>query len=121
MPVYHKQACPVYPIQRAFLPVDGCQQNLAILDAVISRSRSLDSEEHLVFLDMLKAFDSVGHPTINRALIRAGVVPPIRRLIMSGYCSSTITFKVGGEVSAPVVVRRGVSKVTRCPLACLIW
>ena len=108
-------ACPVDPIQRAFLPVDGCQQNLAILDAVISRGRSLDSEVHLVFLDMLKAFDSVGHPTINRALIRAGVVPPIRRLIMSGYCNSTTTFKVGGEVSEPVCIRRGVKQ--GCPLS----
>ena len=93
------QACPVDPVQRAFVPVDGCQQNVTILDAVISYARSYDSDVHMVFLDMKKAFDSVGHPTLDRAMKRAGVIPPIRRLIMSG--SPSPTRSEGGTLSEP--------------------
>ena len=50
------------------MPVDGCQQNVKILGAVISRGRSLDSDVHMVFLDMAKALDSVGHSTIDRTI-----------------------------------------------------
>ena len=102
--------CPVNAVQKAFQPLDGCQQNVSIIDAIIGRAKSFDSEVNLAFLDMRKAFDSVGHPTIDRAMKRAGVPAPLRTLIMSGYDSTTTTFKVGGVVTTPCNIGRGVKQ-----------
>ena len=60
--------CPFKVVQKAFLPVDGCQQNVSIIDAFIGHAKSFDWEVNLAFLNMAKAFDSVGQSTTDIAM-----------------------------------------------------
>ena len=56
--------------QKAFLPVDGCGENTVILSAVLANAHKAQRPTHLAFLDLSKAFDTVPHTSIIRALKR---------------------------------------------------
>ena len=103
-----ERACPGNERQKAFRPLDGCQENLVILDAALGRARSLQSDVHMVFLDMAKAFDSVSRDTVRRALIRVGVPAPMREIIMSGFDGATTELKYKGCKLGEVEQERGV-------------
>ena len=101
---------PLSPAQRAFGPVDGTAINTFLLEGLISNSRKLRRELHCVTLDIAKAFDSVSHHSIQRALTRLGLDSTSRAYIMASYsdCSTTIQC---GPVSVPgIKVSRGVKQ-----------
>ncbi|KAA0202280.1 hypothetical protein HAZT_HAZT008519 [Hyalella azteca] len=102
--------CPLSERQKAFVPVDGCQMNLAIIDAVIHQARTLKSAVHLAFLDLAKAFDSVSLHTIERAMARMGCPPPIRHVIMSGYQDARTVLSYGGQTLGEARLTRGVKQ-----------
>ena len=103
-----ERACPGNVRQKAFRPLDGCQENLVILDAALGRARSLQSDVHMVFLDMAKAFDSVSRDTMSRALVRVGVPAPMREVIMSGFDGASTDLKYKGCKLGEVEQKRGV-------------
>lgn len=96
--------------QKAFVPVDGCLENLAILDALIGRAKTLKHDVHLAFLDMAKAFDSCYHQTIERGMQRAGIPQVIREYVMETYTDSTTVIECNGDFSKPVPLTRGVKQ-----------
>jgi len=52
--------------QRAFLPMDGCAENLTVLNALLHTARTRLKELHLGSIDISKAFDSIPYDaTIN--------------------------------------------------------
>ena len=65
----------VEPRQKAFVPINGCAEDLAILQALIAQAHTLKSDVHVAFLDMAKAFDSISHESLEKALARNGVLP----------------------------------------------
>lgn len=102
--------CPVARAQKAFQPIDGCAENLAILDAVVSRARTRQSEVYLAFLDVAKAFDSVSHDSVARAMWRAGVPPLVHAAVMSGYKGAFTTLSANGKTLEQAKVTRGVKQ-----------
>lgn len=96
--------------QKAFIPVDGCAENLAILDALLAEARALKHPAHLAFLDMEKAFDSVSHAAIHRAMERKEVPEPLRDYIMSGYDGASTVISSQKEKSRVIPVTRGVKQ-----------
>uniref|UniRef100_A0A5S6Q1M1 Reverse transcriptase domain-containing protein n=1 Tax=Trichuris muris TaxID=70415 RepID=A0A5S6Q1M1_TRIMR len=61
------------PRQKAFMPgVNGCGENAFLLHTALIHSRRQGKELSLATLDVAKAFDSVSHSSIQRALRRHG-------------------------------------------------
>ncbi len=55
--------------QRAFLPMDGCAENLTVLNALLQTARTRLKELHLASIDISKAFDSIPYDaTINTTI-----------------------------------------------------
>lgn len=63
----------------------------------------------MVSLDVRKAFDTVSHHSISRALQRKGVDPGLSEYIISTLDAHTRT-RVGHQVTRPIVFRRGVKQ-----------
>ena len=102
--------CQVNPRQKAFEPIDGCQENLAILQAVLNEAHMLRSEVHLAFLDVAKAFDSVSWATIRRALTRVGVPDHMIQWVLSSYEGATSALVADGIPLGEVQLTRGVNQ-----------
>jgi hypothetical protein len=58
--------------QRAFLPMDGCSENLTVLNSLIQSARMRRRELHLASLDISKAFDSVPYEAVISAIVKLG-------------------------------------------------
>lgn len=104
------RSIPISQRQKAFRPVDGCQENLSILDAVLHQAHSLKSEVYLGFLDLAKAFDSVSHDTVRRVLVDRGVPSSLVGYIMSTYKDSTTMLTVQGKELGNVELNKGVKQ-----------
>ena len=77
--------------QKAFVPVDGCLQNTLLLDHLIKEARSNGKSLNLVGIDLAKAFDSVSHHTIRRALRRVQIDNNTCDFSMESYCDAKTT------------------------------
>lgn len=63
------QVCPMNPRQRGFnASVNGCVDNLLILDGIMRNSREQNAPLAVVFVDFTKAFDSIAHEHVLHAL-----------------------------------------------------
>lgn len=96
--------------QRGFVETDGTLANTIILDHYI-RSRVEEGKEHnVVSLDVRKAFDTVSHHSILRALKRLGTDEGTIRYIHSTLSDNTTTISVGREKTRDIKVTRGVKQ-----------
>ena len=91
--------------QRGFIKEDGIRDNLVLLETLLEDSKRNTLPLHLTFMDVKKAFDSVSHHSIHRALEWAGVPEALRSVISDLYsgCSTT----VGGD---SISMTRGVKQ-----------
>lgn len=69
--------------QRGFMPRDGALENILNIHGVIKERRKQIKGYVLLTLDVKKAFDSIGHKSIQRALIKLNFPTFILRFIMS--------------------------------------
>ena len=96
--------------QKAFVPVDGCAENVSILDNLIHNARTRHSNLSIVGIDLAKAFDSVSHSSIRRALKRFGISEGIISYVMSTYEGSHTTISCGETVIKGINLNRGVKQ-----------
>lgn len=54
-------ACPLDPVQHAFLPADGTAENIVLLDLKIQAAKEGLQPLAIAWLDVAKAFDPVSH------------------------------------------------------------
>ena len=102
--------CAIDPVQKAFQKgIDGCNENLAILEALIGKTKFVGNT-HIAFLDMAKAFDTVSHDSILRAMRRAGFPQLLSDMVMRGYEGATTVLSLGPSRSAVIPVKRGVKQ-----------
>ena len=61
--------------QRAFIPADGCFENVLLLDHIVKRARKTPCELDIFGIDLskAKAFDSVSRHSVTRALRHQGL------------------------------------------------
>src|SRR6218665_606279 len=93
---------------RHFRPVDGCTDNVFLLDTIIKEAQRRRRPLSLAFVDVAKAFDSVSHDTLRGALRRLGVPEPLVDYVGYMYGHSSTVLVVNGRRSAPIVCGRGV-------------
>jgi len=90
------------------MPVDGCADNIFLLDNIIRGAQRQIKPVCLAFLKIAKAFDCVSHDSIARELRRLGVPSPLVHYIRVMYANISTILKVGNRRSDPIRCGRGV-------------
>jgi hypothetical protein len=93
--------------QRAFLPMDGCAENLTVLSTLIQTARTMLKELHLATLDISKAFDSVPYQAVYNAIIRLGAPNQLVSYLAGLYANNETILQFGGH-ETDCKVNRGV-------------
>jgi hypothetical protein len=97
------------PRQKRFSSELGCFSNIQALNETIRLAKSRQRLV-LIYLDILKAFDTIPHEAINPALRRLGVPSALRTAITNSYESITTTRIEHKGSQIEVQLRRGVKR-----------
>ena len=101
--------------QKAFLPVDGCYENINILQSIIKGRRAKRKELNIVMLDLAKAFDTVSHVTIVKALKRKCLLTMVIDVISNLWENETAKISTTKGETDSLKVKSGVKQ--GCPLS----
>lgn len=93
--------------QKAFIPIDGCAENIALLEAVLRRASRGKSNLFLAMLDMKNAYGSVAHEAVFRALELKGADKETVEYIRDLYRNYITVLTSRGKENV-VVVQRGI-------------
>lgn len=96
--------------QKAFLPRDGCAENIFDLDMVLRYHRQHFKPLFMASMDMAKAFDSVSHKTLRDTLCIKGMPGPMIEYVMDTYKRSTTTLVCNGWESEEIKPTCGVKQ-----------
>ena len=105
--------------QKGFVPVDGCFQNVKILQQIIKQQRKRKKEYNIVFLDLAKAFDTISHKSIKKGLMRKGVPDEVVEGILEMYQNSSTIITLKGKSTRRIAINSGVKQ--GCPLSPLLF
>ena len=96
--------------RQAFCSGNGLAENVYLLHAVIDHHTRNLLPLNVVFLDILKAFDSVSHYSFFKATQCMGVPPPFLTYLQESYGGSQTSIRVGNDWSESIYVRRGMKQ-----------
>ena len=96
--------------QRAFIPADGCFENVMLLDHVVKRARKTPCELDIFGIDLSKAFDSVSRHSVTRALRRQGIEEDFVTYTTNVFNGCTTEISVGTVKIPGVSLTRGVKQ-----------
>lgn len=96
--------------QMGFQKLDGCLSNNLTLDASIKHLRKNIKPYNLVALDLRKAFDTISHNSIKRALSLKGVDNTTITYVMANYFDTTTVIQCEGDTTRPICMSRGVKQ-----------
>lgn len=96
--------------QRGFIKADGCLENTGLLNWIIRHSIQRNSGSVILSLDVRKAFDSVSHHSIIRALRGHRFSSHVIEYIRNGLTNSTTRICIGGNSSPEFPVLSGVKQ-----------
>ncbi|KAJ4450242.1 hypothetical protein ANN_01661 [Periplaneta americana] len=91
--------------QRGFINIPGTHINASLINGCLQSSKLNKKDCCVVFLDVSKAFDSVGHEHILRALKSSGVPQNLFRLIGSLLTNNTIQIETNHTKTKPISSR----------------
>lgn len=97
-------------MQRGFTNIDGCFANTLTLQTVIKHRREKGRPYVLISLDVQKAFDTVSHGSIKRALRRLNVDDNTIKYIMANYNEASISISCNGQIAGDISIKRGVKQ-----------
>ena len=99
--------------------VDGCFQNVKILQQIINQQRKCKKEYNIVFLDLAKAFDTVSHKSITNGMTRKGIPEEVIDGILEMYKLSVTIINNRGKTTTKININLGVKQ--GCPLSPLLF
>ena len=105
--------------QKGFVPVDGCFENVKIIQQIVKQQTKNRKEYNLVFIDLAKAFDTVSHLSIEKGLKRKGIPEQVRETILAMYKDASTKLTVGGKTTRRININSGVKQ--GCPLSPLLF
>ena len=105
--------------QKGFVPLDGCFENVKILQNIIKQQGKKKPEYNIVFLHLAKAVDLVSHQSIQNGLKRKGIPETVIERIMYICNGSTTKISVGGQTTLCIEINSGVKQ--RCSLFPLLF
>ena len=90
-----------------------------LLQTAMKVSGKKKRELHLVFLDLVKAFDTIQHESIEKALVRKGVPKEVREMVGDLYTNTTTVFKTPKGHTRRIEINVGIKQ--GCPLSPLLF
>ena len=105
--------------QRAFREVNGCSDNIFLLDMALRYHRLKHKQMFLTSIDIAKAYDSVTFEALEEVLHAKGLPTPMVDYIMRVYESSTTRLEHGMWRSAPIHPSCGVKQGD--PMSCILF
>ncbi|GCC16572.1 hypothetical protein chiPu_0022439 [Chiloscyllium punctatum] len=97
--------------QKGFMSgVAGCEENIKILENIIKGSKKNKKNLAVVFVDLAKAFDSVGHKLILTALRRLQIPSSFIKLIANLYENNFTQIEGSKCKTDPIEILRGVKQ-----------
>lgn len=96
--------------QVGFKPINGVGQNTSLLHNLLRHARTNKNNLFVCLLDVSKAFDSVPHDSIKRALKKNGCPCEFIDLIDDQYTNITTRISYGKENSKEIHLKRGVKQ-----------
>jgi hypothetical protein len=96
--------------QTGFKPVNGVGQNVALLHNLLRHARTNKNNLFVCLLDVSKAFDSVPHESIKRALLKNGCSNEFIDLIGNQYENSYTALSYTDRSSPLIALKRGVKQ-----------
>lgn len=110
--LYHKilalrivKGCHIELPQRGFMPVDGCAENSAILQAIINDATESYSSAFIASLDIKNAFGSVSHVALIEALKMNGAPPVLVDYVRNLYTGYSTEIVLGTDVKVAYIKR----------------
>lgn len=100
----------LHPSQRGFVPVDGCMENITLLNWVMRSAIATNRAQCLMLLDVAKAFDSVSHHSIRRALRGRGASARIIRYVENAMFRCQTRVDIGSDRSEYFPMTSGVKQ-----------
>lgn len=101
---------PLAGSQRGFSEIDGCFANNLSVETIIKDCRKKAKPFIIISLDVQKAFDTVSHHSVERALKRLNLDNKTISYIMANYNNSRTSIQCGPSVVNDIVMRRGVKQ-----------
>lgn len=107
--------------QKAFRPVEGCAENVILLNSIIKDASTARRRTNLAvaILDLAKAFDTVSHHSVIRALKRQNVPQLLISIVEDLYQDCWTVISLGTDSTSKIRVNRGVKQ--GCPLSPLLF
>lgn len=93
--------------QRGFCRLDGCFANVSTVNSIVKLHRRRGKPLAIVSLDVAKAFDTVSHHSVTRALRRLNIDQRTIQYVEQNFENATTSF---GETAREVLVKRGVKQ-----------
>jgi hypothetical protein len=94
--------------QRGFSNTPGCQININILYRILEKARNENKDATMVFLDVEKAFDNVGHEHLLHTIKTSGLPNKLQQLICNLITDNTTQIQVGLQKTKPIKINKGV-------------
>lgn len=94
--------------QRGFTNSPGCLINTSILSSILSSAKQRKKSVSLVFLDIRKAFDNVGHDHFSRTLSSQSVPSKLAKLIILLQSGNSTQIEASRQITKPISIQRGV-------------
>ena len=105
--------------QLGFKPVNGCAHNILWLNCLLKHARKNKNNLYACLLDVSKAFDSVPHHSIERALKRNNAPQMIIDIVNDQYSKTYTSISYGDRSSMKIELMRGVKQGD--PLSSLLF
>nr|ACV95459.1 reverse transcriptase/endonuclease [Adineta vaga] len=105
--------------QVGFKPVNGCGINISWLHSLLKHARLNKNPIYACLVDVSKAFDSVSHQSIVRALTMNGAPSLLVKLIMDQYTNINTIITCSGSISNKINISSGVKQGD--PLSSLLF
>lgn len=88
--------------QKAFREIDGCAENIFLLDMALKFHKRNFKHLYLASMDVAKAFDSVSHEAIHKALASVGAPDALLKYVEFLYNGSRTRLSFAGQTS-PII------------------
>ena len=96
--------------QNGFMPRRGCRDGIFSLKLALQKRREHGLDTWAVFVDLIKAFDSVPRESLYRVLDKFGVPPRMKRIIINLHSDLIVKIQAGDsdvEIGSTGGVKQG--------------